>query len=130
MWCGSRTGMGPSIRRWPLIAAAAALLLSSSLSSCAVGPDFKVPAAPDTDRYTREPVGGTGGTDVPQGQAQHFSSSRDIPAEWWTLFRSRPLDSLIRKSLEANPNLQSTLASLRAAREAVAAQQGKFFPLL
>jgi len=128
MSCGSRLGEGPSCRRSTPIAAAVVAL---TLSACAVGPDFKVPAAPDTDRYTREPTATvTGATDAPHGQAQHFSSGRDIPAEWWRVFRSKALDSLIRKSLEANPNLQSTLAALRAAHEAVAAQQGKFFPLL
>ena len=46
------------------------------------------------------------------------------------MFRSRALNALIERSLQNNPNLQSAMATLRSAKEAVAAQEGKFFPLL
>jgi NodT family efflux transporter outer membrane factor (OMF) lipoprotein len=115
-----------SVERWWM---AAALAVAALVSGCAVGPDFKVPAAPDTDRYTREPLPATtAATDSGQGAAQHFDTKRDIPGDWWTVFHSRGINALIEESLTANPNLQSALASLRAARESVAAQQGKFFP--
>ncbi len=116
-----------SVRRFSL---AAAIWAAAALNSgCAVGPDFTVPAAPDVDRYTREPQPArTAATGAALGAAQHFAPDRDIPGDWWTLFRSRGLNALIAQSLDANPNLQSALASLRAARESVAAQQGKFFP--
>jgi NodT family efflux transporter outer membrane factor (OMF) lipoprotein len=45
------------------------------------------------------------------------------------LFRSPRLNALILRALQNNPNLQSALANLRAAKEAVYAQEGKFFPL-
>jgi len=110
---------------------AVALVIAPFLSGCAVGPDFKAPAAPDADRYTAEPIATrTSATDVAQGEAQRFLKGRDIPAEWWTLFRSPALDALVRQSLDANPTLQSTIASLRAAREQVNAQKGKYFPLV
>ena len=109
----------------------AAALVAPLLSGCAVGPDFKAPAAPDVDRYAAEPIATrTSATDVAQGEAQRFLKGRDIPAEWWTLFRSPALDALVRQSLDANPTLQSTIASLRAARETVYAQKGKYFPLV
>ncbi|MGO9357809.1 MAG: efflux transporter outer membrane subunit [Xanthobacteraceae bacterium] len=101
------------------------------LSSCAVGPDFVQPSAPDAERYTREPLASrTSSTDVKFGQSQHFVNGRDIPAEWWEIFHSPQLNALVRKALEANPNLQTALAALRAAKEAVYAQQGKYFPLV
>jgi len=101
------------------------------LSSCAVGPDFVQPSAPDVDRYTREPLASrTSSTDAKFGQSQHFVNGRDIPAEWWQLFHSPQLNALIQKALVANPNLQSTLAALRAAKESVYAQYGKYFPLV
>ncbi len=107
----------------------AALAVAALMSGCAVGPDFKAPAPPETDRYTREPLRDvTASTDSQQGAAQHFDSARDIPGDWWTVFHSRGLNALVEESLKANPSLQSALASLRAARESVAAQQGKFFP--
>jgi NodT family efflux transporter outer membrane factor (OMF) lipoprotein len=54
----------------------------------------------------------------------------DIPAQWWTLFRSPRLNALIERSLKANPNVEAALAALRVAQQNVLAQEGKFFPLV
>ena len=100
------------------------------LASCAVGPDFVRPAAPEITRYTREPLAPhTSSSDVAAGQSQRFIADRDIPKEWWAVFKSPALNALIERSLANNPNLQSTLATLRAAQQAVYAQEGKYFPL-
>jgi NodT family efflux transporter outer membrane factor (OMF) lipoprotein len=100
------------------------------LASCAVGPDFVHPAAPEITRYTREPlVTQTSSADTAIGARQHFAAGRDIPKEWWAMFKSPALNALIEQALANNPNLQSTLATLRAAQQAVYAQEGKFFPL-
>src|SRR5215470_10256316 len=119
-----------SVRRFSAIAAA--LTAATLLSSCiAVGPDFLHPAAPPIDRYTREPLAPrTSSTDAPTGRAQRFVQGRDIPQEWWRLFKSRALNALIERSLENNPNLQAAMSSLRAAKEQVYSQQGKYFPLV
>src|SRR5580700_5990287 len=102
-----------------------------SLTGCAVGPDFVHPAAPEVDRYTKEPLAQhTSSSDAPDGQSQRFSSGRDIPQEWWTLFKSPRLNALMAQALQNNPNLQSAIATLRANKEAVYAQEGKFFPLV
>jgi NodT family efflux transporter outer membrane factor (OMF) lipoprotein len=114
-------------KRCPVIVAAfgAAMLVSS----CAVGPDFEHPAPPEATRYTREPLATrTSSAPIRDGQAQHFINGRDIPAEWWNLFRSAALDGLVRKSLDNNPNLQSAIAAVRVAKEMTYAEQGKFFP--
>jgi NodT family efflux transporter outer membrane factor (OMF) lipoprotein len=111
--------------------AVAASFAAVLLSSCAVGPDFVQASAPDVDRYTKEPLAPhTSSADVRLGQSQHFVSGQNIPAEWWLIFRSPQLNSLVRKALDANPNLQSTLAALRLAKENVYAQQAKYFPLV
>jgi NodT family efflux transporter outer membrane factor (OMF) lipoprotein len=109
---------------------AAALGVAVLASSCAVGPDFQQPPPPEVTRYTREPLAPrTAATpDVRGGQAQHFINGRDIPAEWWQLFRSSQLNSLVKKALLANPNLQIAQASLRQAQEMLQAQKGAFFP--
>jgi NodT family efflux transporter outer membrane factor (OMF) lipoprotein len=107
--------------------ALAALVL---LASCAVGPDFVHPAAPEITRYTREPIAATSAADVADGARQRFVLDRDIPQQWWALYRSPALNALIERSLANNPNLQSALATLRAAQQAVYAQEGKFFPLV
>lgn len=96
-----------------------------------MGPDFAVPKAPEITRYTREPlVAQTSGTDVAVGQRQHFVNGRDIPLEWWTLFKSAKLDALVGRAIDNNPNLQSALATLRANQQTVYAQEGKFLPLV
>jgi NodT family efflux transporter outer membrane factor (OMF) lipoprotein len=101
------------------------------VASCAVGPDFRAPAPPDVSRYTKEPLASrTNSTDTPGGAAQHFIKGRDIPGEWWRLFRSPALDKLVRQALKGNPTLQGTIAALRAAKETVYAQQGHYFPLV
>ena len=116
--------------RW-LFKSTTALAAVMLLSSCAVGPDFRVPAPPDTDRYTVGPLASrTSATDAPNGQPQHFGEGRDIPQDWWALFKSQRLNAIIAQALQNNPNLQSAIATLRAAQEAVSAQQGKFLPLV
>ena len=53
--------------------AATALVAALALASCAVGPDFLHPAAPEIGRYTKEPLAPvTSSTDAPTGQPQHF----------------------------------------------------------
>jgi NodT family efflux transporter outer membrane factor (OMF) lipoprotein len=119
----------PPIRWFP--PSAAALAAAMLLTSCAVGPDFLHPVAPETGRYTQEPLArSTSSADAPTGAAQRFQPGRDIPQEWWTLFRSAALNSLIDRALNNNPSLQSAIATLRAANQAVYAQEGKFFPLV
>jgi NodT family efflux transporter outer membrane factor (OMF) lipoprotein len=101
------------------------------LTSCAVGPDFLHPAAPEITGYTKEPLApSTSSTDAPTGRSQHFVQGRDLRQEWWRLFKSRALNALIEQSLNNNPNLQSAIATLRAAQQAVYAQEGKYFPLV
>jgi NodT family efflux transporter outer membrane factor (OMF) lipoprotein len=93
-----------------------------------VGPDYLPPAAPQTGRYTREPLPGTAAAPGATGSAQHFAYGRDLPEHWWRLFRSHGLNKLVEEALRANPNLQATMSALRASKEAVYAQQGKYFP--
>jgi hypothetical protein len=65
----------------------------------------------------------------PTGAAQHFEFGGDLPEQWWRVFRSSDLNKLIGEALRNNPNLQSTMSTLRATKEAVYAQQGKYFPV-
>ncbi len=99
------------------------------LAGCAVGPDFKSPAAPDVGAYTARPLSTTvASTNVAGGQAQRFAAGSDIAGDWWALFHSRPLNELIELSLKSNPDLKSAQAALSAARENVLAQRGAYYP--
>jgi len=116
--------------RW-ISAGTAALAAGMLLSGCAVGPDYVHPAAPEVTRYTRESLGRqTTAADAPGGQSQRFDEGHDIPQQWWALFKSPKLNALVERSLQNNPNLQSALATLRAAKQATDAQKGKYFPLV
>src|SRR4051794_12629198 len=96
------------------------------MSGCAVGPDFERPEAPPVNGYTvgRLPAS----TAAADGQTQRFHQGRDIPGEWWTLFRSKPLQALVEEGLRNNPDLEAAQAALRIARENTAAQRGFYFP--
>ncbi len=109
--------------------AAVVVLVLSALSGCAVGPDFKQPAAPAVQGYTKEPlVTKTAAVDTQAGQAQQFVEGKDIPAQWWTLFESAPLNAVIEQAIKNSPNLEAAKAALRAAQEQVAVQNGAFYP--
>jgi NodT family efflux transporter outer membrane factor (OMF) lipoprotein len=99
------------------------------VSGCAVGPNFEQPAAPDVTGYTpgRLPAQ-TASANVAGGGAQRFHRDRDIPGEWWTLFRSPALKALVEEALRNNPDLQAAQAALRVARENFYAGQGAFYP--
>ncbi len=110
---------------------AAGLVLSVLvLSACAVGPDFMPPPAPPVSGYTPEgKLATTASADVAGGAAQKFVMGRDIPAEWWKVFRSKELDGLIAEALRANPSLQAAQAALWQAKENLYAQGGKLLPV-
>ncbi len=107
------------------------LVVLPVLGGCAVGPDFKAPEAPTVAFY------GEGG--MPKatvsaktnlGGVQRFLAGGDVPAAWWALFESAPLNDLIAQAVKANPTLEAARASLRAAQETATASYGQFFPAL
>jgi len=98
------------------------------MSGCAVGPNFKRPAAPDVSDYAAAPLLTTAASNVAGGQAQRFAKGADIAADWWTLFHSKPLNELIEQSLANNPDLKAAHAALLVARENVLAQRGAYYP--
>ncbi len=100
------------------------------LTACAVGPDFKAPAAPvvadASHPYTPVPLPAqTASAPGTGGAAQRFVPGQDIPALWWQMFHSEALDQLIRSALAQNPTLASAQAALRQAQEAYQADSGK-----
>src|ERR1700683_5646327 len=110
----------------PVLTIAAACLLVS----CAVGPNFKPPAAPKTAGYV--PPGdlkpATAAAPIAGGEAQRFVDGLDIPGQWWTLFKSPKLNALIERALANSPTLEAAQAALRQANETAAAQRGAYYP--
>jgi NodT family efflux transporter outer membrane factor (OMF) lipoprotein len=111
---------------------ALSLLLVAGLAGCAVGPDFKPPASPKDQTYlsgtaTAETVAVP---DVLGGEVQRFVTDLDIPAQWWQVYQSKPLNDLIERSLKANPDIQTAIQSLKAAQETAKATRAALFPTL
>jgi NodT family efflux transporter outer membrane factor (OMF) lipoprotein len=107
----------------------ASLAVSLVLAGCTVGPDFKKPDPPTVTGYMPgvAPVR-TVSARGDFGAAQQFVSEADIPAQWWMLFHSQPLNDLIEQSIKANPSLTAAQAALRQARENALAQKGSYYP--
>jgi outer membrane protein TolC len=119
-----------SVDRWRRAACGMlAGILASAVSGCAVGPNFAPAPAPDVDGYVKgklaSPDPGRGATGV---AGQHFVTGADLSARWWSAFQSRPLDDLVKQSVDHNPNLQAAEAAIRIAQHNAQAQRGLFFP--
>jgi NodT family efflux transporter outer membrane factor (OMF) lipoprotein len=96
-----------------------------TLTGCAVGPDFREPSPPQTTRYTETPLPPeTVGAPGIGGATQRFVPGGTIAEQWWTLFRSKPLDRLIREAVAESPTLAAAQATLRQAKETYAAGRG------
>src|ERR1700761_5780065 len=81
-------------------------LAAAVLCGCAVGPDFHSPPAPPTDHYVAgAPLEHTAGANAEVGQVQTLIVDQDIPAQWWQLFHSEPLDALVRTALRDSPTI-------------------------
>jgi NodT family efflux transporter outer membrane factor (OMF) lipoprotein len=106
------------------IALVAAAVISG-LAGCSVGPHFRQPEAPATSLYTSAPLPAeTAAAPVPGGEAQRLVWGKEIPAEWWELFRSESLNRLICQAFEGSPTLTAALAALHQAQENLQAQRG------
>jgi NodT family efflux transporter outer membrane factor (OMF) lipoprotein len=107
--------------------------LTIALSACAVGPNYHAPPRPTQNGYTHEALptqAVSTGVAGPGGEAQSFELGRDLPGQWWTLFGSDKLDTLIGQAMASYPDLAAQQAALREARENVRAEEGNFLPQL
>ena len=102
-----------------------------AVTGCAVGPDYRPPAAPGVDRYTAEPVPlRTESVEVPGGEAQLIQPGADLDGKWWTLFGSAAIDALIERALGSYPDIAAQQAALSAAEEDLRAGRAVFLPQL
>jgi len=95
------------------------------LPGCTVGPNFRSPEPVGPETYTKSPLPEkTATAQAGFGKAQRFSFAKEVTAQWWTLFRSAELNSLIRKGLADSPSLAAADAALRVAEENLRAAGG------
>ncbi len=99
------------------------------LSGCAAGPNYRPPAPPKHPAYLRlapaQPL--RPGMGEP---TQRLVSAGAIPRLWWRLFHSKPLDQVVRAALSGSPTIAAARERLNAAREAVRAASGAYYPQL
>lgn len=110
------------------------LSLTTVITGCMLGPNFRTPPKPPVHSFTREPLpahtmstpsAGKG------GKPQTFSYRKNIPDEWWRLFHSKEINCLVEQGLARNPTLEAAFASLKAAQEALNVQVGNLlFPAI
>ena len=115
------SGLRPSVQR-----AAGLGLLMATLGACAVGPDFVRPAPPDSGRYTREAL--PAATAAADGKSQNLASTSALKADWWRLFGSAQLNTVVQQALANNQTLQAAQASLRQSQDNLRAGYGVYFP--
>lgn len=109
--------------RMAMIAGLAPVLLLPQ--GCTVGPRYHPPAAPAVTAYTLQPQPAeTANSNGTAGVPQHFSASAALPVQWWTLFGSPQLDSMVREALSNSPTLDSATARLKQAQEELRARTG------
>lgn len=78
------------------------LLCATTLSACAVGPDYKTPTADAGQAFAH--------ADNPE------FSMQGVDVAWWKLFDDRDLTDLVDQTVRHNRDLQAARANLREAR--------------
>ncbi len=71
---------------------------------------------------------------IPRGKAeqgtndQHIALGQKITGDWWTLYRSDPMNQVLEQAVAGNRSLAGAEATLVAAQEAVNQARGGLFP--
>jgi NodT family efflux transporter outer membrane factor (OMF) lipoprotein len=102
------------------------IALLGALSSCAVGPNFHRPAPPLVTHYANGADPSV--TDAVDGTAQTFNPGAKMIADWWRLFGSSKLDTVISEAIANNPGLDAAQASLHASQDNLRSGYGIFYP--
>jgi outer membrane protein TolC len=104
-----------------------AAVLSVVAAGCTVGPDFKAPTPPPTTRYISSSESTPAAVEA-SASPQKIALGERVAADWWKLFRSSDLTSLVKLAITGSPTLESAKARLAEAREAVTAASGALYP--
>jgi NodT family efflux transporter outer membrane factor (OMF) lipoprotein len=97
------------------------LLSALLLSACTVGPDFQTPAPPQVAGYAAK-------GDAAPPDDQHVALGQRIEGDWWTGFRSPPLDGVIKEALSDNQDVDAARNRMAEAEEEVYAAEGALLP--
>jgi NodT family efflux transporter outer membrane factor (OMF) lipoprotein len=102
-------------------------LLTGMLAGCNVGPNFSPPESPTLPGYTApdETAAKNSGAG---GARQTIALGEKATPEWWTLFHSSALDTLVKQAIGGSHTLESAEARLAAARESVNVASSALYP--
>jgi len=92
---------------------AACFLAAAGISACSTEP-LRAPEVPAVEQYTSTAVA-----------EERLAPGKDIPAQWWLLFRSPTLDALVRRALDNSPTLARAQAKMRQAEEDLNARKNE-----
>ncbi len=106
------------MRRTPLVLSA--VLTAFSITACTLGPDFRRPDPPASAAYSRSVPSTDAATSVVYGS--------DAAEDWYELFRSEALNTLVHQALSANPDLEAARHQLLAAQWELSAVSGSALP--
>jgi len=99
--------------------------LTTVIAGCKVGPNFKRPDAPATARYTQQKL------QVESSNLdQQIALGGTLDREWWHLFQSEAIDTVVKRALDGNRTLVAANATLAQANEMAQAQAGSLYPQL
>ena len=101
------------------------LLAALLITSCAVGPNFDAPDAPEVDRYTPEKISTLEKVD---GVALQLESGRAIPEKWWGVFHNKEINRIIEAAIAHNQTLEAAEAAIRIAYFNAESQKGLWLP--
>ncbi len=90
------------------------------LSACSISPALETPSTPRVTAYTQE--------SELVSLDQKISLGNRIAGDWWSLFSSSPLDSLIRQAVARNHDLSTAEETMKQAQEAANAADGNLMP--
>jgi outer membrane protein TolC len=102
------------------------LVCAAMVCGCTAGPNFIAPAPPAATGYLRDRVPSAG----PQTgtTSQHVELGQVIAGDWWSLFRSDPINGIVTQAVAHNRTLVASAATLAQAQELALAQSGTRYP--
>jgi NodT family efflux transporter outer membrane factor (OMF) lipoprotein len=104
-------------------------LLGLAMAGCTVGPDFEAPNSLSLTHYTSP-----GEHTAPDPDAKKTVSTQAVvlggrvAADWWTLFKSRDIDLVVKQALAGSQTIEGAKARLAQAREAVVVARSALYP--
>lgn len=121
----------PAADRGPFGRALGVAVVAFVLSGCSpLGPDFVRPLFSTSETYVPQQPSEVEAANIRGGNVQTLVRGMDIPGQWWTLFKSEELDTLIKTAFAEHPTIGAATAALRSANEQLAAQRASLLPTL